>query len=77
MTLGPLALHAPCVANPLRHLVNGHSLGGNSACKSTCMGAEVLLMVVVAFACAVIGCGALHFAAKLPEPRLGGKSEWR
>jgi hypothetical protein len=41
------------------------------------MGAEILLMVVVAFTCAVIGCGALHFAAKLPQPGLGDKSEWR
>jgi hypothetical protein len=39
------------------------------------MGAEIVLMVVVAFACAAIGYGALHFAAaKLPTPRLGGKS---
>jgi hypothetical protein len=41
------------------------------------MGAEILLMVVVAFACAAIGYGAIHFAAKLPESPLGGKSEWR
>jgi hypothetical protein len=41
------------------------------------MGAEILLMMVVAFTCAAIGCGALHFAAKMPTPRLGGKSEWR
>jgi hypothetical protein len=41
------------------------------------MGVEIVLMVVVAFACAVIGYGAVHFASKLPEPRLGGKSEWR
>jgi hypothetical protein len=41
------------------------------------MGAEIVLMVVVAFACAAIGFGALHFASKLPAPRLGGKSEWR
>jgi len=41
------------------------------------MDGEILLMVVVAFACAAIGYGAVHFAAKLPTPRLGGKSEWR
>jgi hypothetical protein len=41
------------------------------------MGAEILLMVVVAFACAAIGYGALHLASKLPTPRLGTKSEWR
>jgi hypothetical protein len=39
------------------------------------MGEEIVLMVVVAFACAAIGYGALHFAAKLPTPRLGGKSD--
>jgi hypothetical protein len=33
------------------------------------MGAEIVLMVVVAFTCAVIGYGAVHFAAKLPTPR--------
>jgi hypothetical protein len=33
------------------------------------MGEEIVLMVVIAFACAVIGFGALHFAAKLPTPR--------
>jgi hypothetical protein len=31
------------------------------------MGAEILLMMVVAFACAAIGYGAIHFAAKLPS----------
>jgi hypothetical protein len=31
------------------------------------MRAEILLMLVVAFACAVIGWGALHFVAKLPS----------
>jgi hypothetical protein len=36
------------------------------------MGAEILLMLVVAFACAAIGYGAIHFAAEMPEPRLGG-----
>jgi hypothetical protein len=41
------------------------------------MGAEIVLMVVVALACAAIGYGALYFAAKLPTPRLGSKSEWR
>jgi hypothetical protein len=40
------------------------------------MGGEILLMVVVAFACAAIGYGAVHFASKLPTPRLGGKSEF-
>jgi hypothetical protein len=39
--------------------------------------AENVLMAIVAFACAAIGCGAIHFAAKLPKPPLGGKSEWR
>jgi hypothetical protein len=37
------------------------------------MDGEILLMVVVAFACAAIGYGAVHFASK---PRLGGKSEF-
>jgi hypothetical protein len=41
------------------------------------MGGEIVQMVVVAFACAAIGYGALHFAAKLPTARLGSKSEWR
>jgi hypothetical protein len=41
------------------------------------MGGEIVQMVVVAFACAAIGCGALHFASKLPTPRLGSKSQWR
>jgi hypothetical protein len=31
------------------------------------MGAEILLMLVVAFACAAIGYGAIHFAAKMPS----------
>jgi hypothetical protein len=48
---------------------NDHSLWGNSVCKPACMGAEIVLMVVVAFTCAVIGYGAVHFAAKLPTPR--------
>jgi hypothetical protein len=33
------------------------------------MGAEIILMVVIAFACAAIGYGAIHFASKLPTPR--------
>jgi hypothetical protein len=41
------------------------------------MGGEIVLMVAVAFACAAIGYGAVHFAAKLPTPRLGAKSAWR
>jgi hypothetical protein len=41
------------------------------------MDGEIILMVVVALACAAIGYGALHFAAKLPAARLGSKSEWR
>jgi hypothetical protein len=32
------------------------------------MGGEILLMMVVAFACAAIGYGAIHFAAKLAAP---------
>jgi hypothetical protein len=52
---------------------NDHSLSSDSACKLPGMGGEIVLMVVVAFACAVIGFGALHLASKLPTPRLGAK----